>query len=256
MLNLATNARDAMSAGGVFTLRTRLCVLGEAGTDDLPELPPGRYAIIEVSDTGTGIAPEVQKRIFDPFFTTKDQGEGTGLGLATVHGVVHQSGGDIAVISEVDCGTTFQIFLPLTKALPTDVAEPKHTARDLGGQETILVAEDEALVANIIIKVLKNEGYQVVHAPNGVDALNLASGRDFDLLLTDIVMPRMGGFELARSLLKRRPGLPVLYMSGYTDCALAEGRAAGEPPDLIQKPFRPDDLLRRVRDTLDRALGS
>ncbi|HOX27077.1 MAG TPA: ATP-binding protein [Candidatus Krumholzibacteria bacterium] len=252
VLNLATNARDAMPGGGVLTLATSLADESGAVNGAASRLEAGRYVVLEVRDTGEGISPDVLERIFDPFFTTKELGKGTGLGLSSVYGIIRQSGGDVTVESEVGVGTVFRIFLPSTDETPLAAAPTSPVERRADAHETILLVEDEASVASLVERVLSREGYTVLRARDGAEALAVARSRHFDLLVTDMVMPRLGGRELARALLAERPQLCVLYTSGYTDSSLAEGLDAGEDLDLIQKPFTPRELLSRVRSALDR----
>ncbi len=240
ILNLATNARDAMLQGGTLTFTTEV------------DAAAGR-AVLAVSDTGQGIAPCDLNRVFDPFFTTKEQGRGTGLGLSTVYGVVKQSAGEITVSSRLGQGTVFRVSLPLSPDpldepdVPVPVDEPR-------GNETILLVEDEPTLLRLVQKVLTTRGYRVLTAVNGEDALRTAraGGMRFDLLVTDVVMPRMGGPELVARLREIRPDLKTLYISGYTDSVLMQrGLVEGEV-DLVPKPFSPGDLLGKVREVLDR----
>jgi len=247
LLNLAVNARDAMPRGGVLTLATAAADLG--GTTS----PPGRYVVLSVSDTGTGMDEETRARIFEPFFTTKPTGEGTGLGLASVYGIVEQSGGFIRVESEPDRGTTFRIYLPRVDESPEPLSRPTSLRPRLRGHETVLVVEDQDSLREMICEALQLLGYRVLAAPDGVAALDLAQGHGgpLDLLLTDIVMPRLGGGELASRLLVQRPGLRVLYMSGHADETVTR-HGAFDPRLLLEKPFSTEALSLRVRDVLDR----
>ncbi|MBE0567011.1 MAG: response regulator [Krumholzibacteria bacterium] len=250
VLNLATNARDAMPGGGRLTFTTSRTQAADGG--DAPG-PGGPWAQLVVADTGGGIPPENLPRVFDPFFTTKEQGRGTGLGLSTVYGIVKQSGGDVTVVSEPGRGTVFRVALPLcAQALSPD--EPAPAVRGAGGAETILLVEDEPTLIRLVAKVLRGRGYTVHTAGNGQEALALleATGLAFDLLVTDVVMPRMGGPELAARLHRDRPGHRTLFMSGYTDSVLLQrGLIEGEV-DLVAKPFSPAELLAKVREVLDR----
>ncbi len=252
VVNLAANARDAMPRGGTLSLRTRLVTLDATPDRPGPDLEPGRYVVLTISDTGVGMDAMLVEQIFEPFFTTKRQGEGTGLGLASAYGVIRQSGGDITVQSEPGSGTEFQIYLPHTDDPVPAVIPSDPPAGPARGRETVLLVEDEDMVADLMERVLTRAGYQVIRRCDGHDALDKAADKGFDLLLTDVVMPRVGGIELARQLTGRRPDLPVLFISGYTDSALAYQVGNGAPPDLLQKPFTPQDLLRRVREALDR----
>jgi CheY-like chemotaxis protein len=237
LLNLAVNARDAMPQGGTLTVRT---ALGDSSV------------AVTVTDTGCGMDAATKARIFEPFFTTKPAGEGTGLGLATAHTIVQHAGGSIAVESEVGQGTTFRIELPVcADRSPAKVTGYMRRA-DVRPRETVLLVEDEDLVRLLAKRVLEGKGYRVFAAPSGADALDLyptLPGR-VDLVVTDVVMPGMGGRELAGRLRDRQPGLRVLYMSGYTaDEVLRQGIEA-EAVHFIQKPFTPDGLARKVREVL------
>jgi len=249
LLNLAVNARDAMPRGGVITLATAAADL--AGT---ASSPPGRYVVLSVRDTGTGMDEETRARIFEPFFTTKPTGEGTGLGLATVYGIVEQSGGFIRVESEPGRGTTFRVYLPRVDGSPEPAPRPSSQRPRLRGRETVLVVEDQDSLREMIREALQLLGYRVLAAPNGEAALDLARGHGgpLDLLITDIVMPRMGGGELASRLLAQRPGLRVLYMSGHANETVTR-HGAFEPRVLLEKPFSTETLSLRVRDVLDRS---
>jgi PAS domain S-box-containing protein len=252
ILNLAVNARDAMPTGGTLTLETATATLDDVYARDHWPIKPGRYAMLAVSDTGSGMDEATRARIFEPFFTTKQVGNGTGLGLATVYGIVKQSNGFIWVYSELDQGTTFKIYLPLVAEeaeRPTE--EAPVVAR--GGSETILLAEDATAVREATRQMLQRFGYTVIEAPNGAAALGAAQGAGrIDLLLTDVVMPGMSGRELAERLAEIRPEIPALFMSGYTDDAIV--RHGLLPPRIayLQKPFSPDALARKVREVLDR----
>ena len=253
ILNLAVNARDAMPHGGRLTLQTENVNLDEARAAGHYPIRPGQYVLLTVSDTGCGMDAETQKHIFEPFFTTKEQGKGTGLGLATVHGIVHQSGGYIYVYSELGNGSCFKIYLPRVD----QVAEPaksrqaiEHHAR---GTETILVVEDEAMVRDLTLEVLKESGYTVISAERPDDALRICAQNPapIDLLLTDVVMPGMSGLELAERLKPERPKMKVLYVSGYTADAVARRGMSDPKTAFLQKPFAPGALVRKVREVLE-----
>ena len=256
IMNLATNARDAMPEGGTLTFETSEIVVSEHSDGDVSHLPVGRYAVLAVADTGVGIPQPVVDRIFEPFFTTKEQGEGTGLGLSTVYGLARQSGGDITVLSEPGKGALFKVYLPVTSEKPGPEPDPSPLPDQIPRRvtETVLVVEDEAAVGSLIETVMAGEGYTVFRVRNGEEAMELVDSRDleFDLLLTDVVMPHMGGPELAKTLRLSRPDLKVLFTSGYTNNALMSGGALVDGVDLLRKPFSPQTLLRQVRDVLDR----
>jgi hypothetical protein len=250
VLNLAVNARDAMPAGGKLTIETADVELDGRAQ---PALPAGPYVLLAVTDTGCGMAKSVQEHIFEPFFTTKEKDKGTGLGLATVYGIVKQSGGAIAVYSEVGAGTTFKIYLPRVEAAADVVPGGALPAEPAGGSETILLVEDDPAVRRLTHEVLTDAGYRVLEAPGGEDAITLVHGFPgrIDLLLTDVVMPRMNGRELARRLSEMRPGLPTLYMSGYAPGAIVHQGVLEPGLAFIAKPLRPADLTRKVREVLD-----
>jgi PAS domain S-box-containing protein len=253
ILNLAVNARDAMPHGGRLILQTENVNLDEARAAGHYPIRPGEYVLLTVSDTGCGMDAETQKHIFEPFFTTKEQGKGTGLGLATVHGIVHQSGGYIYVYSELGNGSCFKIYLPRVD----QVAEPAKSRQTIEhhtrGTETILVVEDEAMVRDLTLEVLKESGYTVICAERPDDALRIcAQNQDpIDLLLTDVVMPGMSGLELAERLKPERPKMKVLYVSGYTADAVARRGMSDPKTAFLQKPFAPGALVRKVREVLE-----
>jgi PAS domain S-box-containing protein len=250
IMNLVVNARDALPQGGRIALGTRNVFLAQANLPDDPDLSPGRYVQLTVSDTGTGMTDEVKARIFEPFFTTKEQGKGTGLGLAVAHGAVKQNGGHIGVTSAPGAGTTFTILFPTEENVPPPSTLLKRPAR---GTETILLVEDEDAVRAVARLGLEGEGYTVLAAAGGPEALTLAAGRarPIDLLVTDVVMPQMGGRQLAEALRERQPGLRVLYMSGYTDDTILRHGLAEATDEFLQKPFTPMALARKVREILD-----
>ena len=252
LMNLAINARDAMPEGGILTIETKSVYLDAAQASMRPDTKPGSYVMLAVSDDGHGISPELKERIFEPFFTTKEQGQGTGLGLAMVYGIVKQSGGSISVESEPGEGTTFQIYLP---AVDEEMSDPLLQAAsvDLRGNETVLVVEDERAVRNLVSRILTSSGYTVVSEPNGAMALHECelNGTEYDLVLTDVVMPQMNGRDLANRLAVLFPNLKVLFMSGYTDDALLRHGVIEEGTHFIAKPFKPMALLQKVRQVLD-----
>ena len=268
VLNLATNSRDAMPRGGKLVIETANVELDRAesksgefvarsGMVAAPTEPPsslisgpGSYVMLAVSDTGRGMDQETRSRLFEPFFTTKAPGKGSGLGLATVYGIVRQCEGQVTVYSQPDCGTIFEIYLP---RVTDPVTEPEHK-RSAKGSETILLVDDEEGVRKLVSAILKTNGYDVLEAGTGVAALGVyeKNAHKIDMVLTDIVMPQMSGFELGRELAARTPGLKILYMSGYRDNAFG---ANGEAPRaFLHKPFTPDVLLGKVREVLDSEL--
>lgn len=252
LMNLAINARDAMPIGGRLTIETRTRELSAGADRSHPELPPGWYASLRVTDTGCGMSVEDREKIFEPFFTTKGIGKGTGLGLAVVHGIVQQSGGSITVDSTVGAGSTFYILLPAVTDVSRDAAL-REAAFAASGDETILVVEDEEAVRTLIRVALEGQGYTVLTASGGNEARDvlLAHSRQVDILLTDVIMPEISGRELAIMLRAVQPGLRVLYMSGYTDDALDRHGLQGSSDHFIQKPFTPLGLARTVREIID-----
>jgi two-component system, cell cycle sensor histidine kinase and response regulator CckA len=250
IMNLAINARDAMPNGGSLLLETANVTFDEEYVSLHPEVQTGEYVMLAVTDTGTGMTPEVKARLFEPFFTTKPKGTGTGLGLATVYGIVKQSGGWIWVYSEPGNGTTFKVYLPRTdEAIP----QPRPSLKtDTRGKETILVVEDQPEVRTIAIAALQRFGYTVLSAVNGEEALSIASGflGRIDLLLTDVVMPGMNGRELTSRLRVERPDIRVLLMSGYTETAMADLTDFNAEVGYVQKPFTPETLAEKVREAL------
>jgi PAS domain S-box-containing protein len=255
VLNLAVNARDAMPNGGRLTIETADVVLGADYVREHPTVQPGRYVMLAVSDTGTGMDAETRAHLFEPFFTTKELGKGTGLGLATVYGIVQQSGGHIWVYSEPGRGATFKIYLPRVDA-PVETGQPAQAVAVVeGGGETVLLAEDDPSVREVTVAILAHKGYRVLRAPDGQTALELARGHggEIPLLVTDIIMPGMTGRELAEALARERPGVRTLYISGYTDDAVIRHGVLEAGTPYLQKPFTPDDLARKVREVIDRA---
>jgi PAS domain S-box-containing protein len=250
LLNLAINARDAMPDGGKLLFETRNVVLDEAYAAANPETKAGPHVMLAISDTGTGMSPDVQDKVFEPFFTTKAVGKGTGLGMSMVYGFVKQSGGHIKIYSEQGHGTTIRIYLPPASGEIKPAASKAAPAS--GGTETIMVVEDDALVRNFAITQLQSLGYKTVAAADSRAAMALVeNGQPFDLLFTDVIMPgRMTGRQLAEQVAKRRPGIKVLYTSGYTDNAIVHHGRLDEGVLLLTKPYRKSQLARMVRQAL------
>lgn len=255
LINLAVNARDAMPEGGTLFFGTHNVELTEADTLADPRVRPGRFVRLVVSDTGVGMDSEVASRVFEPMFTTKSSGQGTGLGLATVYTIINQSGGTITLDSEPGIGTSFEIHIPASESGAPKATKPTRAA-PAGRGEAILIAEDDPAVRRVTERILGSAGYAVTTATGGSEALELLDnpGRKVDLLLSDIVMPGMRGDDLAERAVAMRPGLPVLFMSGYSDQAPPEdlGPTAGGT-SFIHKPFDAGTLLERVRELLTEA---
>jgi two-component system cell cycle sensor histidine kinase/response regulator CckA len=253
LVNLAVNARDAMPRGGNLTIEASNASVDQAHARERNMAVAGDYVRVTVSDTGTGMSEETKAHLFEPFFTTKEQGKGTGLGLATCHGIVRQSGGYIFCSSEVGKGTTFTVYLPRFQGRAA-IVERMEEAAVLGGSETVLVVEDDPVVRGIAVRALRERGYRVLEAANGVDALRAAERHRerIDLVVTDLVMPRMGGKDLAEQLRVVQPDLRVLYTSGYTESERVRLGEAGDLATFLQKPFTGSTLARRVREALAR----
>jgi PAS domain S-box-containing protein len=254
LMNLVVNARDAMPKGGRLRIETANVTFDENYVRRHPATQPGRFVMLAVSDTGVGMDAATQQRVFEPFFTTKPAGEGTGLGLATVYGIVKQSGGFVWVYSEPKLGTTFKIYLPRVDEGADPVPATPTPVPSLHGDETLLVVEDTESLREMFCDVLQQEGYSVLSAANGEEALLLAREHKglIHLLLTDVVMPKLGGADLAKELSRLRPGIRVLYMSGYTNGVVTKHGVAGKGLAVIEKPFTTERLSRAVRQALDR----
>lgn len=252
IMNLAINARDAMPKGGKVIIETKKVYLDESYAKEHLGIAPGCYAMMAMSDTGSGMDRETQARIFEPFFTTKEPGKGTGLGLSTVFGIVQRSGGAIWVYSEPGNGTTFRLYFPQALEAPVTAVAPTET-RTLRGTETILLAEDQDDVREVAKQILRRYGYMVLDVSLPQEAMELSEryAHPIDLLLTDVVMPQMHGHELAKQISESRPQLRVLYMSGYTEQAIVHHGGLNQPVACIQKPLEPELLAKRVREVLD-----
>jgi two-component system cell cycle sensor histidine kinase/response regulator CckA len=254
IINLVVNARDAMSSGGTVTIRTSNQSVATASALGTAIMPAGDYVTIEVADTGTGMSKEIQSKIFDPFFTTKPVGQGTGLGLATVYGIVKQSNGFITVESEVDAGTTFKIYLPRLRvdtSVPAEIPAPV-IQRDVTGQDTILLVEDEEAVRSFAARALRMRGYNVLEAGGGEEALEIvkSGATEIHLLITDVVMPNMDGPTLVRHVKELKPGLAVIFMSGYAEEAFRRNDQNSEDIHFLPKPFGLKQLAAKVKDVL------
>jgi two-component system cell cycle sensor histidine kinase/response regulator CckA len=252
------NARDAMPDGGTVTIATANVDEPEARRLDLAGMPPGEYVRIELSDTGTGIAPEIVDKIFEPFFTTKELGKGTGLGLSTVFGIVKQSGGFIYVDSKAGEGATFSIYLPRFIPEPEPEAKPDVPAEkrpvDMTGQGTVLLVEDEDAVRAVNARALAARGYTVLEAASGIEALAIVDerGGPIDLVVSDVVMPEMDGPTLLGELRKRRPDLKIVFVSGYAEDAFAKHLPEGESFTFLAKPFSLKQLVETVKQVTGR----
>jgi CheY-like chemotaxis protein len=253
-MNLVVNARDAMPTGGELTIQTSNVDLDQAYVDQHLELSPGPYVQLTVADTGVGLDAETQSHIFEPFFTTKEMGEGTGLGLSTVYGIIRQNKGSVWVYSEVGQGTTFKIYLPRVVDEVGQVMTPRPVSvASLEGTETILLVEDEPNVRRVARKFLQKQGYTVLETSHPKQALPICQAHDgeIDLLITDVIMPDMSGRELAEHLGRVYAGLKVLYISGYANEALNQRGLLGTGIAFLEKPFSSKALARSVREALD-----
>jgi len=255
IMNMAINARDAMPNGGRLTLETANVSFDQKSVGRDPELKPGDYVMLAISDTGTGMTAEVKTRVFEPFFSTKDAGEGTGLGLSTCYGIIKQSGGHISVYSEPALGTTFKIYLPQVERqtkIPTQRLDSPSLPR---GTETILLVEDDPALRDMAASLLRRLGYTVLPAANGIEALGLKQQRGLghvDLLFTDVVMPHMSGKELSERVQALYPLTKVLFTSAYTENAVIHQGVFDKGLALLQKPFTPSELAHKLRELLDR----
>jgi nitrogen-specific signal transduction histidine kinase/ActR/RegA family two-component response regulator len=253
ILNLSANARDAMPRGGRIGIETGNERLEQPKSVGGRRVPAGDYVVLSVRDSGIGMTPEIQARIFEPFFTTKGPGKGTGLGLASVHGIVQQSGGHVAVTSAVGAGSAFHVYLPRVEA-PLPAARPPSGFLSLPhGTETVLLVEDEEALRNLGRSVLRHAGYHVLDTGRGEDALRLVErhARAIDLIVTDVVLPGMNGRQLVEVVRARYPGLKVLYLSGHTDDAVLRRGVEETRVHFLHKPFTPNGLAKKVRDVLD-----
>jgi CheY-like chemotaxis protein len=254
IINLAVNARDAMPNGGRLTIETRNTMLDEMYAHQHIDAAMGAYVLLGISDTGIGMDAEVQSHLFEPFFTTKSAGKGTGLGLATCYGIVKQHGGVINCYSEIGHGTTFKIYLPRVEAEIQSEPRPTYATEMPRGSETVLLVEDEMTVRVLAARILREQGYTVLEAANGEEGLQLAqerSGEVIHILFTDVVMPRMSGVALAEQLRVLRPGIKVLFASGYTDNAIIHHGQLDPGIAFLHKPFSPAALARKIREVLD-----
>jgi two-component system cell cycle sensor histidine kinase/response regulator CckA len=253
IMNLAVNAQDAMPNGGTLTMETGMAELDEAYAAEHHGVQPGFYVMLTMSDTGHGMDAKTREHIFDPFFTTKAKGKGTGLGLATVYGIVKQHDGSIWVYSEPGYGSTFKIYLPGVAAAVADLPVSLQVVEDIRGTGTVLVAEDSEVVRNLAVNILERQGYTLLSAPSGAECLRLLGEQDgpLDLLLTDVVLPDMNGKALFQLVAARSPGVKVLYMSGYTSDVIVQHGALEEGTAFIQKPFTVQGLATKVREALD-----
>jgi CheY-like chemotaxis protein len=254
IINLAMNAADAMPNGGNLTLETANVSIDQESVGRYPDLKPGDYVMLAITDTGTGMSEEVRRRAFEPFFSTKGVGQGTGLGLSTCHGIIKQSGGHISVYSELARGATFKIYLPQV-ASPGKTPIQRLDSPDLPrGTETILLVEDDPALREMAAHLLRRLGYTVFAAANGVEALSLKHERStghIDLLFTDVVMPHMSGKELADRMRALNPRTRILFTSAYTESAIVHQGVLNQGVTLLQKPFTPSALARKLREVLD-----
>jgi CheY-like chemotaxis protein len=254
IMNLAINARDAMPQGGRLTIETANVRLSEIFTRRHPDLKPGAYVRLIVSDTGIGMDQMIMSHLFEPFFTTKEAGKGTGLGLATVHGIVKQNNGHITVHSEPGRGSSFKLYFPQVKESILVEETNEGRPRKYQGTETLLIVEDEAIVRELAHRILSQRGYHVIAAGNGQEALQICRNYDepIDLMITDVVMPGMSGRDLAEQAAPIRPDMKILFISGYPNDIIAEHGILSDGISFLQKPFSPDSLTAKVQGILDR----
>src|SRR5208337_673313 len=251
IMNLVVNAKDAMPEGGKLTVQSSDVTVRHSFSEHC-FIQPGRYAVISVADTGHGMDKETQSRIFEPFFTTKDKGKGTGLGLSTVYGIVKQSNGYVFAQSELGVGTTFYVYLPRVEDSAEELSPTESQPNEAGGCETVLLVEDEESVRELVRVTLASRGYKVLEAEDGERGLQIAESckEHIHILITDVVMPGIGGRELAKKLLLLRPGISVLYLSGYTEDAVVAPGALGPGTGFLQKPFTLQNLAKKVREVI------
>jgi CheY-like chemotaxis protein len=256
IMNLAVNARDAMPNGGKLTVTTANTTLDKNQLNNFPDLCAGDYVMLTIADTGTGMSEEVKAHLFEPFFTTKPPGKGTGLGLATCFGIVKQNTGHINVHSELGRGTTFKIYFPQVQSALESPRVRIMPTEATGGNETVLLVEDEPVVRELAVATLREKGYTVVEAVNGEEGLRMARQHDgkIDLVLTDVVMPVMGGKEMADALRTSHPDTKVLFTSGYTEDAMGHHGVLRPGILFLQKPYMTATLARKVREVLDEGL--
>ncbi len=257
IMNLAVNARDALSGHGKLIIETQSCILDAEYAAQHSEVTPGSYVLLAVTDTGCGMNSDTLAHIFEPFFTTKEAGKGTGLGLATVYGIVKQSKGHLSVYSELGVGTTFKVYLPAVDQ-PVPLPQLEQAGDTPTGDGTILLVEDEAPLRALAAKALQRAGYEVLQAGSGLEALVVADRHPgtIHVVVTDIVMPRMGGPEMVSKLRRKRDGFAVVFMSGYTEAAALENAGIGKDPVLLNKPFSTDTLVRKVLEVQKAAHAS
>ena len=254
IVNLAVNARDAMPSGGRLRIQTTAVTVDEDFARTHPALRPGNFLRVDVSDTGHGMDEATIAHIFEPFFTTKERGKGTGLGLATVYGMVQQTGGDVQVSSQPGRGSTFHVYLPIVTESLSEAAE-RPSAGAGAGSETLLVVEDEDAVREFTAKVLRQLGYEVLTASGGEQAIRISDSHSAEIaaVITDVIMPGMSGRQVADELKRRRPGIKVLFLSGYTEDVIAEHGVLEPGVDFLAKPFHLEDLAKKLREVLERA---